>query len=68
MYFAYGSAHESMSWEARLEPKVTEIFEKLWNTKELIVSFDGMNISLPRRKDLNWSRKTPWNILYFTTV
>ncbi|KAJ6079960.1 hypothetical protein N7467_009713 [Penicillium canescens] len=57
MYFAYGSPHEKMAWEARTEPKVMEIFEKLWETNELISSFDGMNISLPRRKDLNWS---PW--------
>lgn len=57
MYFAYGAPHEKMAWEARREPAVIEIFEKLWETKELISSFDGMNISLPRRKDLHWS---PW--------
>jgi hypothetical protein len=55
MYFAYGSPHEKMAWEARTEPKVMEIFENLWETNELISSFDGMNISLPRRKDLNWN-------------
>lgn len=57
MYFGYGSNHEKMAWEARTEPKVVEIFEKLWGTKELISSFDGMNISMPNRKDLTWS---PW--------
>jgi hypothetical protein len=57
MYFAYGSTHEKMAWEARSEPAVIDIFEKLWETKELLCSFDGLNISLPRRKDLNWS---PW--------
>ncbi|KAJ5890761.1 uncharacterized protein N7473_006989 [Penicillium subrubescens] len=57
MYFAYGSAHEKMAWEARTEPAVINIFETLWETKELICSFDGMNISMPRRKDLRWS---PW--------
>lgn len=46
-----------MAWEARTEPAVVEIFEKLWGEKELLSSFDGMNISLPNRKDLNWS---PW--------
>ena len=40
-----------------MEPGVVEIFEKLWETKELITSFDGMNISMPNRKDLAWS---PW--------
>ncbi|KAK0102119.1 hypothetical protein ONS96_006083 [Cadophora gregata f. sp. sojae] len=57
MYYGYGAPHESMAWEARTEPAVVEIFEKLWGTKELLTSFDGMNISLPRRKDLEWS---PW--------
>ncbi|KAL4924823.1 uncharacterized protein BDV17DRAFT_284403 [Aspergillus undulatus] len=57
MYFAYGSTHEKMAWEARSEPAVIEIFEKLWETKELLCSFDGLNISLPRRKDLN---RSPW--------
>lgn len=57
MYYAYSAPHESMAWEARTEPKVVEIFEKLWETKELLCSFDGLNISLPRRKDLRWS---PW--------
>lgn len=57
MYFAYASTHEKMAWEARTEPKIVEIFEKLWGTEELLCSFDGMNISMPNRKDLNWS---PW--------
>lgn len=57
MYFAYAAPHEKMAWEARMEPAVIDIFEKLWETKELITSFDGLNVSLPRRKDLRW---TPW--------
>ncbi|KAL2409300.1 hypothetical protein ABEF95_005882 [Exophiala dermatitidis] len=57
MYYGYGATHEKFAWEARTEPAVIEIFEKLWETKELICSFDGFNISLPNRKDLKWS---PW--------
>ena len=45
-----------MAWEARTEPAIVDIFEKLWETNELISSFDGLNI-FPPRKDLNWS---PW--------
>ncbi|KAK3679386.1 hypothetical protein LTR78_000947 [Recurvomyces mirabilis] len=56
MYFAYGSTHEKHTWEARTEPAIVDIFEKLWGTDELITSFDGVNI-FPPRKDLNW---TPW--------
>lgn len=57
MYFAYAAPHERMAWEARTEPAVIEIFEKLWGTNELLSSFDGLNISMPRRKDITWS---PW--------
>ncbi|EHA27390.1 hypothetical protein ASPNIDRAFT_192233 [Aspergillus niger ATCC 1015] len=57
MYYGYAAPHEKIAWEARTEPAVIEIFEKLWETKELLSSFDGMNISLPRQKDVNWS---PW--------
>lgn len=57
MYFAYSSTHEKFVWEARTESKVLDIFTKLWGTDELISSFDGMNITLPRQKDLTWS---PW--------
>ena len=45
MYFGYASNHEKYVWEARTEPKVVEVFEKLWETNELIVSFDGQNVS-----------------------
>lgn len=57
MYFAYSSTHEKWVWEARMEPKVIDHFQQLWGTEELLCSFDGMNITLPRQKDLTWS---PW--------
>lgn len=57
MYFGYGSNHEKFVWEARTEPKVLDVFTKLWETDELLTSFDGMNITLPRQKDITWS---PW--------
>ena len=56
MYFSYAAPHEASAWEARTEPAIVDIFEKLWDTKKLITSFDGFNV-FPPRKDLNWS---PW--------
>ncbi|KXH59263.1 hypothetical protein CSAL01_12910 [Colletotrichum salicis] len=53
MYSAYGASHEQMAWKARTEPNVVEVFEKLWETDELRTSFNGMNISLPNRKDIS---------------
>ncbi|KAL2793783.1 Clavaminate synthase-like protein [Aspergillus keveii] len=57
MYFLYGATHENFVWKARMEPGVVDVFSKLWETDELIVAFDGFNISFPNRKDTKWS---PW--------
>ncbi|GAA6033237.1 hypothetical protein JCM8097_003010 [Rhodosporidiobolus ruineniae] len=43
----YGSSHEKWVWEARMEERVIEVFEELWGTKELLVSFDAINLSVP---------------------
>ncbi|KAJ5107230.1 Phytanoyl-CoA dioxygenase [Penicillium angulare] len=54
-YTAYSVAHEKFMWEARMEPKVLEAFAKIWGTDELLVSFDGLNVTLP-----NKPARTPW--------
>ena len=33
--------HQRFAWEARTNPKILAIFKKLWNTDELVTSFDG---------------------------
>ena len=33
--------HQRFAWEARTNPKILAIFKKLWNTNELVTSFDG---------------------------
>lgn len=45
----YCISHERFMWEARMEPNVVEAFAKIWGTDELLVSFDGMNVTLPSR-------------------
>ncbi|KAL4891256.1 hypothetical protein BDV59DRAFT_194451 [Aspergillus ambiguus] len=57
MYLNYCAAHEKYVWDARQEPGVIEPFAKIWGTDELLVSFDTVNITLPGRKDVEW---TPW--------
>ncbi|RDW79243.1 putative phytanoyldioxygenase [Aspergillus mulundensis] len=52
MYHGYRVQHEKFIWEARTEPGVLETFSKLWGTDELLVSFDGMNFTLPTGKPL----------------
>jgi len=38
---------EQFVWDLRCEPKVIEVFEKIWKTKELLVSFDTINVMRP---------------------
>ncbi|KAM0414586.1 hypothetical protein ACHAPT_013568 [Fusarium lateritium] len=57
-YDRYCVTHEKFMWDARLEPGVIDTFAKLWETDQLLVSFDGLNVTLPNRKDVE--RRKPW--------
>lgn len=56
---AYGASHESFTWAVRSEPGVIGAFETLYQDKDLIVSFDAINVSLANRKDLPKNTKWP---------
>ncbi|KAJ0120119.1 uncharacterized protein J7T55_000973 [Diaporthe amygdali] len=49
MYHAYSVAHERFFWEARMEPTILNAYAKLWQTEDLLVSFDGANLTLPTK-------------------
>ncbi|OTB01412.1 hypothetical protein M426DRAFT_266337 [Hypoxylon sp. CI-4A] len=55
-YEHYGVVHERFMWEARQEPGVVDAFAKVWGTKDLIVSFDSLNVTLPNLK----KARAPW--------
>jgi len=42
-----GMGHSDFLWHLRTLPKVRKAFEAIWNTTELIVSFDGANVFRP---------------------
>ncbi|KAJ5098654.1 hypothetical protein N7532_005655 [Penicillium argentinense] len=54
----YSVVHEKFMWEARMEPRILDVFAKLWGTDELLVSFDALNVTLPNREDK--SALKPW--------
>ena len=39
--------HEEFVWNIRTHSNVINVFEKIWNTNDLIVSFDAINIMKP---------------------
>jgi hypothetical protein len=47
MYHGYSVSHEKFVWDARLEPGVISAFQKIWSDDQLVVSFDGINLTFP---------------------
>ncbi|WVQ77343.1 hypothetical protein IAR50_007027 [Cryptococcus sp. DSM 104548] len=47
LYTKYGIGHEQFAWDLRTEDALIDVFAQIWGTDELLVSFDGSNISLP---------------------
>ncbi|KAJ5661467.1 uncharacterized protein N7477_009083 [Penicillium maclennaniae] len=58
MCLGYAIAHESFTWAVRQEPEVIKAFEKVYDTEDLISSFDSVNIGFPNRKDVQPNK--PW--------
>ncbi|PIG81377.1 hypothetical protein AARAC_010046, partial [Aspergillus arachidicola] len=58
MCLQYAVTHEKFVWDVRSEPGVVETFEKVYNDKDLIVSFDAVNFGFPNRTDLPANK--PW--------
>jgi len=60
LYSQYSFAHAQFVWDAKTEPGVVELFEKLWGTKELTVSFDGGSLAVPLPKEQVQGEGKPW--------
>jgi hypothetical protein len=58
MIMHYGVCHEQWVWDIRSEPGVVDAFEKVYNTQDLIVSFDAVNVGFHDRSD--FPENKPW--------
>ncbi|KAN0122959.1 hypothetical protein V8E51_001285 [Hyaloscypha variabilis] len=58
MCMNYGLAHEKFMWDIRTEAGVREVFEKVYGTEDLLVSFDAANFTFPNRTDIPPNK--PW--------
>ena len=45
----FGLGHAQFAWDIRQDPRINDVFAKLWNVNgsELLSSFDGVSISFP---------------------
>ena len=48
MILSYGVTHEKWVWDIRGESGVIEAFEKVYDDKDLIVSFDVVNVGFSK--------------------
>ena len=52
--------HAQFMWNLRQNPKILDVFRKLWNEKDLISSFDGCSFNMPPEYTGNGWFKKSW--------
>ena len=55
-----GIGHSKLQWNIRKNKNVRKIFSTLWNTDELICSYDGIGIYRPYLIDSSWTTRGRW--------
>lgn len=60
LYSQYSFAHSQFVWDAKSEPKIIELFETIWGTPELTVSFDGGSLAVPLPAEQVQGHGAPW--------
>ncbi|KAK6907864.1 hypothetical protein I203_101865 [Kwoniella mangroviensis CBS 8507] len=60
LFNRHGAAHEQWAWDIRSEEGIIDTFAKIWGTDELLVSYDGVNVSLPFKNEDLGDRGEPW--------
>ncbi|ORY34554.1 hypothetical protein BCR39DRAFT_556072 [Naematelia encephala] len=60
LYSHYSFAHAQFVWDAKAEPGIVDLFEKIWGTDKLTVSFDGGSLAVPLPAEQVQGNKAPW--------
>lgn len=56
----YGVGQSEFLWHVRQLPKVKEAFSKVWETDDLIVSYDGCGVFRPFEYNPQWKTSSGW--------
>ena len=57
----WGVGHAQYVWDVRQNPRVRDVFEHIWETDDLLVSFDGVSYHLPPEAiRTGWYRGNDW--------
>ncbi|CAD6569285.1 MAG: hypothetical protein TREMPRED_005173 [Tremellales sp. Tagirdzhanova-0007] len=60
LYTQYSFAHSQFVWDAKSEPGIVGLYETIWGTDRLTVSFDGGSLNVPLPCDQVEDNKAPW--------
>ncbi|CAM9825692.1 unnamed protein product, partial [Heterosigma akashiwo] len=60
IFAAYGAGQSPFSWFLRTRPKVKEVFASIWETDDLVTSFDGFNAFRPWYDNEKWKTEGGW--------
>jgi len=60
LYSQFSFSHAQFVWDAKSEPGIVNLFETLYGTDKLTVSFDGGSLAIPLPDDQVENRKAPW--------
>lgn len=55
-----GFEHSAFCWHTRLLPGVKQAFQAIWDSSDLIVSFDGGNVFRPWKTKPEWRTEGGW--------
>lgn len=56
--FTGPAGQTQVMWDLRQDPRIVEVFAKIWNTNDLIVSMDGLSLMCP--PEIREGRSEPW--------
>jgi len=56
----YGIGQSEFLWYTRQLPKVKEAFTRVWETDDLLVSYDGCGVFRPIEYDSKWKTTSAW--------
>ncbi|KZO90876.1 hypothetical protein CALVIDRAFT_489806, partial [Calocera viscosa TUFC12733] len=60
LYGQFSFSHAQFVWDAKSEPGIVKLFETIWGTDKLTVSFDGGSLSVPLPPDQIQNGGAPW--------
>ena len=60
IFWGFGAGHSRLAWFVRTRPKLLRMFELVWNTSDLITSFEGFSMFPPERVESKWRLGESW--------